>query len=323
MMNEVTTDKRQQAVNLTERIRANGRLAVTAVYEIGKDLRTMNREKLFEALGYEKFEEYASKEFNIEKRQAYNYITIYEKLGDDFVQSNAQLGVTKLLSLTQIDRQDREELLKEYDLSGLTTKEVQALVDKIKIQGEQLSMLEEKREAESYDKVDSAEFERVRAELEAEKANSAKMKAKAMLAEMRADAAEKKCEEFANRPIEVAVSEPEIKEVIKEVVKEVPDEKAIAEKDKQIKELMDKIQEKESEAENIKKGYELKIEQMKAEAENVKSADKDNFKSLYADAYKAFSGLVEFIKQSSESKDVYLDKAKKLIEVLNASLEGV
>ncbi|MCR5731252.1 MAG: hypothetical protein K6G20_12985 [Ruminococcus sp.] len=58
-----------RAVQITERIRANGRIAANAVCEICKDLRTMKIDKLYTELGYQEFEEYAKKEFNLEKRQ--------------------------------------------------------------------------------------------------------------------------------------------------------------------------------------------------------------------------------------------------------------
>ena len=69
----------QEAVMLTERIKANGRLAVTAVCDIGKDLRRMKVENLFTHLGYENFEDYAKKEFDLERRQAYLYISVDRK----------------------------------------------------------------------------------------------------------------------------------------------------------------------------------------------------------------------------------------------------
>lgn len=136
-----------RAMLLTERIKENGSTAARAVWAIGRDLRTMKAEELFTELGYETFEEYAEQEFQLKRRQAYTYISVYEKLGpNELVQSTAQLGITKLSLLTTVDAEDRAEILEEHDVAGMTTKELEKLLEDYKIQGEQLSLLEEKVE---------------------------------------------------------------------------------------------------------------------------------------------------------------------------------
>ena len=142
---EMMLSPEQEAVVITERIKDYGRAAVNAICNIGRDLRRMKIENLYTHLGYETFEDYAEKEFNLKRRQAYLYISVYEKLGEDFVQSNAQLGITKLALLAQMNAEDRAELMdaEDIDLNGMTAKQVEELVSKYKEQGEQLSMLEE------------------------------------------------------------------------------------------------------------------------------------------------------------------------------------
>lgn len=133
----------KRAVQITERIRANGRTAVNAVCAIGKDLRTMKIDKLYTELGYEEFETYAEKEFDLKRRQAYQYISVFEKLGEEFVQSNAQLGITKLALLATANPEDRAEVMESEDLANITTRELEELLAKCKSQGEQLSMLQD------------------------------------------------------------------------------------------------------------------------------------------------------------------------------------
>lgn len=133
-----------RAIQITERIRANGRTAVNAVCAIGEDLRTMKIDGLYTELGYEDFESYAEKEFDLKRRQAYQYISVYEKLGKEFVQSNAQLGITKLALLATANPEDRAEVMESGDVQGMTTKELEELLDNYKQQGEQLSLLQEK-----------------------------------------------------------------------------------------------------------------------------------------------------------------------------------
>lgn len=131
-----------RAIQITERIRANGRTAVNAVCAIGEDLRTMKIDGLYTELGYESFEDYAEKEFDLKRRQAYQYISVYEKLGKEFVQSNAQLGITKLALLATANPEDRAEIMESEDVAKITTRELEELLDKCKQQGEQLSLLQ-------------------------------------------------------------------------------------------------------------------------------------------------------------------------------------
>lgn len=140
---ESTLPAATRAIQITERIRANGRTAVNAVCAIGEDLRTMKIDGLYTELGYESFEDYAEKEFDLKRRQAYQYISVYEKLGKEFVQSNAQLGITKLALLATANPEDRTEIMETEDIAKITTRELEELLDKCKNQGEQLSLLQE------------------------------------------------------------------------------------------------------------------------------------------------------------------------------------
>lgn len=166
---ESTLPAAARAIQITERIRANGRTAVNAVCAIGEDLRTMKIDGLYTELGYESFENYAEKEFDLKRRQAYQYISVYEKLGKEFVQSNAQLGITKLALLATANPEDRAEVMESEDVAKITTRELEELLDKYKQQGEQLSLLQEESKAET---------EKLQAKLAAEAARSAELEAK-------------------------------------------------------------------------------------------------------------------------------------------------
>ena len=148
-----------RAIQITERIRANGRTAVNAACAIGEDLRTMKIDNLYTELGYESFEDYAEKEFDLKRRQAYQYISVFEKLGKEFVQSNAQLGITKLALLAAANPEDRAELMEQEDIKGMTTRELEELLDNYKQQGEQLTLLQTARAAAEQAK-ESAEKEK-------------------------------------------------------------------------------------------------------------------------------------------------------------------
>lgn len=331
---------KQEAVTITERIRVNGQIAVNAVCAIGKDLRKMKVEKLYEHMGYDSFENYAESEFNLKRRQAYQYISVYENLGEEFVQSNAQLGITKLSLLTQINPEDRAEIIKNNDLSGMTVNEARELLEKVKEQGEQLSMFETEN-AELREKLDIqlSESELNELKTKAEKAdilsnrldemnkNCRRIADQRDTAQRRINDLESQIKELESRPVDVAVPEPEIREVIKEVIKEVPDKKALEEKDREILTLRNKYkaldEARKEEAEKLRKSYEARISELQKPPESSGDTEKSSFKLLYAEAYKSCLGLVEFVKSAEEDeRSLFTEKTEKLLEVVKESLHG-
>ncbi|MBR3421524.1 MAG: hypothetical protein IKG98_05620 [Ruminococcus sp.] len=356
---EIILSPEQEAVVITERIKDYGRAAVNAICNIGRDLRRMKIEGLYTHLKYETFEDYAEKEFNLKRRQAYLYISVYEKLGEDFVQSNAQLGITKLALLAQMNAEDRAELMdaEDIDLNGMTAKEVEELVSKYKEQGEQLSMLQEENAAlkEELD-IEPPEVEEMRREKQeaerrvksleervkkseeiaenyknySDKLLKENEKRGAILSSQEAEIHElkKKYKELEERPVDVQVAEP----VTKEIIKEVPDKKAIEKKDKEIKKLKDKLSELEASVETKEKEraqqqeeYEARIEEMKKASEKQpENADKSSFKSMFASAYKEMTGLIEFVKSAEpEDKPVFTAKVEQLLAAVEKALKEV
>lgn len=321
---EIMLKPEQEAVLITERIKDYGKAAVNAVCNIGRELRRMKIEGLFIHLGYETFEEYAEKEFDMKRRQSYLYISVYEKLGEDFVQSNAQLGITKLAMLTQLNTEERTELMESQDLDGMTTKEVEELVSKYKEQGKQLSMLQEENEELKKARDDDVivaqnnELEQQVAELRERLKSSVEEKNELM----------DKIEELENTPKDVQVAEP----VTKEVIKEVPDKKAIEKKDKEIAKLKKQMEELEAsrdeqEQERVRQQeeYEARIEEMKKASEKQpENTDKSSFKAMFASAYKEITGLIEFVKVADEAdKPVFAEKVKQLLEAAEKALKEV
>lgn len=333
---EITLRPEQEAVVLTERIKANGRAAVNAVCNIGKDLRRMKIENLFVHLGYQSFEEYAEKEFDLQRRQAYLYISVYEKLGEDFVQSNAHLGITKLALLAQANYEDRAEVLENADVESMSTRELKELLDKCKVQGEQLSLLEEENKRLSEEsELDRKEQENANAAAQKYKELYKRREEEQQRLEDRVKSLEDKLKEKEkdiinlNSTIEELESTPKDVEVAeKEVIKEVPDTKALEKKDKEITKLqnsMKKLEQaqaaKEKELAEQKAAYETKIAELQKSAEQP---DKTTFKAIFASAYKEFTGLVEFIKAAEEQdKPVFIERTKNLLVVFSETLEGV
>lgn len=136
-----TPDRR--ALFLHEKICQNAALAASALGEMAKALKQMRDEKLYKHLGFETFGDYVekNKDYSFKERQAYTYIKAYEDLGERFLQSNAELGITKLSLLSKIPAYEREEFVKENDLPALSAKEVEELIKEKQDLGEQLSLI--------------------------------------------------------------------------------------------------------------------------------------------------------------------------------------
>lgn len=142
--NEVeVSEETQRAYLLHQEIIFNRDQAAAHLYKMCCQLKEMRDSGLYEKLGFSDFDGYVEKAANIKKRQAYNYIRIIEQLGDDFVQSNAQLGVTKLALLTDVSPMDREEFINENDIESMTVKELEKQIEELKAQTAQLSLFEE------------------------------------------------------------------------------------------------------------------------------------------------------------------------------------
>lgn len=141
MNNEIATNY-VKAVEVHRRITLNAQLAQTAIVEMCKCLKMMKDEKLYESLGYGEFEEYAEKEFNIKRRQAYKYISIAENLNKNFVQSTAQIGTEKLYLLSTLSEEQQTEINDITDIEKITVRQLK----------EQIKMLEKKADSITQEK---------------------------------------------------------------------------------------------------------------------------------------------------------------------------
>lgn len=336
-----------RAIQITERIRANGRTAVNAVCAIGEDLRTMKIDGLYTELGYEDFESYAEKEFDLKRRQAYQYISVYEKLGKEFVQSNAQLGITKLALLATANPEDRAEVMDSEDVGGMTTRELEELLEKYKQQGEQLTLLQEEN-TKLEAKVE--EFENAPKDVQVatkeipvpDKETEEQLRKKTQ--ELISANADKESAEKRLRAVEAELDmtkgsyarlQAEIQKEVSEKVKKELDtekEKAAKEKKKAEKELKQKETELQNaramkeQAEQEKKALEKKISELEQAAQKPpENADKSNFKVLLSTVYRDMLGLVEFIKDTEdiEERKQYFQKALEILHICEDSIKKI
>ena len=136
---ETSITKRDEAYSVHNRIITNGKIVQAALIDMCKDLKRMRDESLYLELGYETFEDYSEKACGIKQRQAYSYISAYEKLGENYLAENSQLGITKLELISQISSYERDEFLSNNDVENLSTRELKQQVEKFKSQIEQLT----------------------------------------------------------------------------------------------------------------------------------------------------------------------------------------
>lgn len=151
------SESQAEAVKLHQNIMLNAELAANSMVAMCRDLKIMRDRRLYEELGCAEFSEYTENLVGIKARQAYTYISTYEKLGDTVLQSNATLGITKLSLIAQMNAEDRAEMLESGQADDMTVAELKKLVEENKNQGEQISILNaeieelKKKESEGAD----------------------------------------------------------------------------------------------------------------------------------------------------------------------------
>lgn len=304
---EYTVSKQREAVAITERIRQYGAQMANAVCNIGKDLRYMKVTKLYEELGYESFENYAEKEFELKQRQAYQYISVFEKLGEDFIEKNSSLGISKLALLTQLNVDERQELIESGEAAEMSVREMKTKVEEIADKGEQQSFFEPITEV--IEVPDYAEMLEKEKELSAEKDKEIKelkekLSGTKKIKDEKADALKK----YSDALVENNKLNKEIEELKKRKPETitVTDETALQKKDEEIASLKNQL------------------EEMQKNSAAVNDAEKNNFKAVYSSAYKELSGLIEFVRNAEESeKGTFIDKTEKLLDVIRNTFETV
>ena len=223
------TERQNRAAQLTQRILANGSIAANSMIEMGRDLKTVRDERLFTELGFGSFEEYCEKKVGIGKRHGYNFIQVYEKFGEEKLQQLQSLGITKLLEIAKLDDEDVEDLMRNNDVAGLSTRELSAEVEKYKNKYEQLTLLLDEEKSKNAESASlESQVEELKKQLEAAHQANENMKSGAHNAEKcfeeqkaallkEKEALSEQIRELESRPAEKAeISEEERKALIQQ-----------------------------------------------------------------------------------------------------------
>lgn len=100
-------------------------------YAVCNNIKEMRDGKLYKELGYKSLEDCCSTEFGVKRAQAYKYISIAERLPEDFVQSTRQIGTEKLSLLAMLDEPTRETVIETVDVENATVKELRNEINRI------------------------------------------------------------------------------------------------------------------------------------------------------------------------------------------------
>ncbi len=294
-MNEMAKTNKDKAYELNSRILACANAAYSSLMESAKLLKEMRDTKLYLEMGYESFENYTVAELGIHERQAYTYIKPYEELGERFLQSNANLGITKLALIAQLPSIDREEFTENNDLAGMTVEQVRQLVKDNDAKGEQLDMLADER--------DAAKEERDEALQDAEKAEK-------RIAEL-----EKELEEERNKPLPVAVAEPDPAEIKK--IKDEAAESAKKAADKELRAAKKELEEKH------KKEIAEAAEKAKADCDKAVAEYKQRLADIDGEKAEALERARQLEKQLAVSSSAETVKFKFYFDALDGDFKKI
>lgn len=164
---ELSLDE-QKFLDLHNAIVVAGKNAMMYVYEFANKIKAMYDSKLYEKVGYNKFEDYTQEQLSIKKSQAYNYVKIAETYSVEFFHSNGKnVGVTKLLLLSDLGEEAVREVIKEVPIEDVSVKELRDTIDNLT---QKVTSLEDDLEAKNLDaKMASNLIEKLKDKLSKEK----------------------------------------------------------------------------------------------------------------------------------------------------------
>lgn len=191
--NLAVTERYTQAYNLNVKIWASIQAVQQNLYDMCTAIKEMRDSKLYKELGYSSFEAYTEECLGMKRRQAYNYIQIIDKLPADFVQPVAQIGMHKLLLLTALTDDQREELTQTVDLESTTVRELR----------EQIAALQAAKDTAEADAAQAKDA--VREAEEAKERNRLTLRGIIDKKVELVHQLEAKVKELENRPVETAV----------------------------------------------------------------------------------------------------------------------
>lgn len=143
--NKELTTIEQEALALHNQLIMHKQMVGMGLAGMCVDLYEIKNREAYKTLGFESFGDYTEQAHGIKERQAYKYIRVYEQLGIDILHSNAKIGVTKLLELASLDKDERQNVLEAHtvdEMESMNVDEFKRVVDENRKLREQISFLE-------------------------------------------------------------------------------------------------------------------------------------------------------------------------------------
>ena len=324
----ILSDRHSRAVTLDESIKSHAQIAQQSLYEVCKGLKEMHDSKLYEELGYESFEDYSENEVGIKRSQAYNFISIAERLSENFVQSIGQIGTTKLALLAKLDEPERVQLQQEIDIESTTVKKLKEKIKGLKSQ----HSLELNNQKDQYEKK-LQELEQERENISVKyhfdkqahrrELNEAKKKSKSLTAHI--TKLEKQIQELEERPIEYMQSTAELEE-IERLKCELQEAK---EHEQEAKAEAERIQNVNAEtvSESARQIEEMQIKIAELESKPSVSGAEPDVKELFRPYFQACTHsiglMMDFISKQKNSPDFAFltSKSLQIAEVIENQLQ--
>ena len=291
-----------KALELHNKILVSAQLAQNSLWDMCAGLKEMRDGKLYKELGYQNFEDYCGTEFNISRRHALRYISIFENYTKENVTSMSHFGATKLYLLSTLSESEQEKITAENDVESMTVKQLESEIKQLKEKNSELKLdLDELAE----------EHERTCEQATADSKTISGLR-------QNISALNQTIEELESRPIEVAVAEPSdevrrLEDIIKNLQR-VTDEQLDRVQEDHLAAERKLRQEHAAELEQQKKEFEEKL----AAARNAEGDDKQVFKAYFSAAYDTFNRMLAFAK-ASPNKEFFREKINKLITTLETS----
>lgn len=123
------TLEQQKFITIHNNILNAGAMITNSIISLSKNLKVMRDEKLYLEADCKTFEEYAEVICGLKRSQAYSYIQVLERLGEDFVQSTGQIGITKLTMLSSLPEKEKEQIIETTNLEEISVKELKDKID--------------------------------------------------------------------------------------------------------------------------------------------------------------------------------------------------
>ena len=263
MENNQLTAEQRSFTELHSQIVYYGQMTAESLLWLSKNLSEMKNTELYREAGFESFEDYAEKGLNLKRRQAYNYARIYENLGESFVHSNAQIGVSKLALLSSMTEDERKEIESKTDLEKVSVSDLKKLKKQLTEKDEKIEKLDD--EMNKYledDKVArdkaTAEIERLQTELDSTQSVKDDLLEQLQTenAELKAKEQEEPTTEIVEKIVEKVVTvkdTAEIESLQKQLKTANSNNSKLTELETQVKTHTDHIATKQAEIDNLKK----------------------------------------------------------------------